>query len=271
MFNGVDMRKRKKLPSYNELVIGTVEEIYDHGAFISLDEYGGLKAYIPLNEVSHSWFRGIREVLKKKQKRVFKVIRLDRRRGIVDVSLKRVSESERKQKLFEWKRLQRADKLLEIAAKKIGKSLEDTYKEAGWKLEDYYGEIFAGFEEAALRGEEALEEAGVKDPWKKILTELAKAHIKFSIAKISGIFHLECYQRDGIERIKRILLSWQDSIKMDGNIKIRLYTLGSPKYKLDIESLDYKTAEGILRNILEKVKKKATEENCYLQFERLKK
>ncbi|MCD6562505.1 MAG: translation initiation factor IF-2 subunit alpha [Thermoproteales archaeon] len=264
------MRKRKRLPSYNELVIGTVEEIYDHGAFILLDEYGGLKAYIPLNEVSHSWFRGIREVLKKGQKRVFKVIRLDRKRGIVDVSLKRVSESERKQKLYEWKRLQRADKLLEIAAKKVGKSLEEAYKEAGWKLEDYYGEIFAGLEEAALRGDKALEEAGIKEPWKGVLTELAKAHIKFSIAKISGIFHLECYQSDGIERIKRILLSWRSVVKEDRNIKIRMYTLGSPKYKLDIESLDYKTAEGILKKILSTVQKEANNENCSIEFERLK-
>ncbi|RLF08216.1 MAG: translation initiation factor IF-2 subunit alpha [Thermoprotei archaeon] len=264
------MRKRRNIPHYNELVIGTVEEIYDHGAFVSLDEYGGLQAYIPLNEVSHSWFRGIREVLKKGQKRVFKVIRVDKRKSIVDISLKRVSESERKQKLLEWKRLQRADKLLEIAAKKLGRNLEEAYKKAGWKLEDYYGEIFAGLEEAALRGEVALEEAGIGEPWKSVLTELAKAHIKFSIAKISGIFHLECPQSDGIERIKKILLSWRDSVKLDSDVKVRIYTLGSPKYKIDIESLDYKTAESVLKKILNVVQATAKKESCYIEFQRVK-
>ena len=58
------VRRRRKFPEYGELVIGTVEKIFDHGAFITLDEYGGLEAYCPLSEVSRSWFKGIREVLK---------------------------------------------------------------------------------------------------------------------------------------------------------------------------------------------------------------
>ena len=49
-----------------------------------------------------------------------------------------------------------------------------------------------------------------------------------------------------------------------------MYTLGSPKYKLDIESLDYKTAEGILKKILNTVQKEANNENCSIKFERLK-
>ncbi|RLE89661.1 MAG: translation initiation factor IF-2 subunit alpha, partial [Thermoprotei archaeon] len=54
------VKKRKQLPDVNELVIGTVRRIYDHGAFVTLDEYNDLEAYIPLNEVSHTWFRNIR-------------------------------------------------------------------------------------------------------------------------------------------------------------------------------------------------------------------
>ncbi|HDI31645.1 MAG TPA: translation initiation factor IF-2 subunit alpha [Thermofilum sp.] len=263
------MRRREEMPSYNELVIGTITEIHDHGAFVTLDEYGGLKAYIPLNEVSHSWFRGIREVLKVGQKRVFKVIRVDRRKKLIDVSLKRVSDGERRSKILSWKRAQRAEKLLEIAADRLGKSLEEAYREAGWKIEDHYGDIFTGLEEAALNGKEALLKAGVPGSWAEILAEVAKSYIKISKARISGIFTVKCLQRDGIDRLKRVLTSWEGKVN-DPNIKVRMYTLGSPRYKVDIEALDYKTAEKTLKTIVDSVISTAKEEECQANFERLK-
>lgn len=265
------MRKRQGFPRYNELVIGTVKDIYDHGAFVTLDEYGDLEAYIPLNEVSHSWFRGIREVLKVGQKRVFKVIRANPRKRLIDVSLKRVSDGERRQKLFEWKRAQRAEKLLELAAKRLGRSLEEAYREAGWKLEDHYGEIFGGLEETALRGREALTRAGVNEPWAGILEEITRAYIKISKAKVSGIFQVRCLHPDGVERLKKILTSWESRLKGDGDVSIRMYTLGSPKYKVDIQALDYKTAESVLKSIVDSVLGEAEKLGCEAEFQRLKK
>ena len=264
------VRKRKKLPELYELVIGTIKEIYDHGAFVELDEYGGLEAYVPLNEVSHSWFRGIREVLKVGQKKVFKVIRVDRRRGFVDVSLKRVSSAEHKAKIYEWKRAQRAEKLLEMAAKKLGLSLDEAYEKAGWKLEDYYGEIFAGLEEASLRGKEALLKAGVPEPWATVLAELAKSYVKVRKAEIRGIFTVTCRHPDGIDRLKRILLSWTENAPKLGDVKVKMYTVGAPRYRIDIEALDYETAETLLKHIINSVLSKAKEEECEASFERLK-
>ena len=34
--------RRRKYPRVNELVIGTVSEIFEHGAFVTLDEYDGM-------------------------------------------------------------------------------------------------------------------------------------------------------------------------------------------------------------------------------------
>ncbi|MEM4547286.1 MAG: S1 RNA-binding domain-containing protein, partial [Thermofilaceae archaeon] len=129
----------KRLPKLHELVIGTVKRIEEHGAFVTLDEYLNLEAYVPLNEVSHSWFKSIREVLKVGQKRVFKVIRVDPRRGLVDVSLKRVTDSERRKKMQEWKRFQRSMKLLELSAEKLNKSIEEAL-EVALNLENFYGD-----------------------------------------------------------------------------------------------------------------------------------
>mgnify|MGYP000686897275 CR=1 FL=1 len=262
------MRKRKRLPERNELVIGTVTKIFEHGAYVQLDEYNNLVAFCPLNEVSHSWFHSIREILKEGQKRVFKVIRVNPRKMQVDVSLKRVGDAERRQKMFEWKRAQRAEKLLELAAKRLDRTLDEAYEKAGWKMEDYFGEIYAGFEEAALRGKEVLVRAGVEEPWATTVYEVAKAYVEIRRARISGEFVVRCYERDGIERIKKTLLSWRGIEREYEDVEVRMYTEGAPRYRIDVTALDYKTAEALLKEIVSVVKSTGKSEKCIVEFKR---
>ncbi|ABL78044.1 translation initiation factor IF-2 subunit alpha [Thermofilum pendens] len=262
------VRRREDVPSLNELVVGTVIDIQDHGAFVSLDEFGGLKAYIPLGEVSHSWFKNIRDVLKVGRKYVLKVIRVDRNKKLVDVSLRRVSEKERREKIIEWKRAQRAEKILEMAASKLNKTLDDAYREAGWKLEDHYGEIFRGLEEASARGEEALLEAGVSKQWAKVLAELARQGIKPKKVKLSALINLQCLSK-GIEGVKSTLTEWENVVSIPRDASVRVYTLGSPRYKLDIEAQSYKEGEKILAEIISVMEQAAKKNGCSFSYKRL--
>ncbi|MCS7099144.1 MAG: translation initiation factor IF-2 subunit alpha, partial [Sulfolobales archaeon] len=159
------VRRREPLPSINELCVATVDRVFDLGAYVKLDEYGNLEAYLPWNEVSSKWVKNIREVVKEGQKVVVKVIRVDRKKNQVDVSLKRVVEVERKRKLKEWKRTKRAEKILEIVSKKLGRSLEEAYSEVWWRLEEAYGDVLAAFEDASAMGDSVLRSAGVPDAW----------------------------------------------------------------------------------------------------------
>jgi len=264
------VRRRRKFPEYGELVIGTVEKIFDHGAFITLDEYGGLEAYCPLSEVSRSWFKGIREVLKEGQKLVFKVIRVNERKGHVDVSLRRVFDAERRAKLSEWRRAQRAEKLLELAATRLNKTLDEAYEVAGWKLEDYYGEIYAGLEEAARRGEKALLVAGITKDWAAVLTKLAKSYIELPEAKVSGVFTITCFERNGIIRIKDALIKGLKVASEIKYIKVRIYTEGAPRYKIDLIAPDYKVAEKSLKKIVDTIINVARKNGCSVTFKRIK-
>lgn len=61
---------------------------------------------------------------------------VDRKKGYIDLSLRRVTDAQRKNKMQEWKRAQKAEKLLELMAKEVGKSLDEAYEEVGFKLEE---------------------------------------------------------------------------------------------------------------------------------------
>jgi len=239
------VRRRRPLPEVGELVMATVDTVFDRGAYVLLDEYGGIEGYVPIGEVSSSWVHNIRDFLREGRKVVLKVIRVDERKGHVDLSLRRVTDKERKEKLLEWKRAQRAEKLLELAAERLGKTLDDAYEEAGWIMEDAFGEIFAGFEVAAMEGEISLIKAGVPEKWAKILAELAKAYIEISEVKISGILQLTSKASDGVERIRKALMSAIESLK-NHNVKYRIYTIGAPRYRIDIIAKNYQIAEAAL-------------------------
>jgi len=259
----------KRIPKLHKLVIGTVKRIEEHGAFVTLDEYLNVEAYVPLNEVSHSWFKSIREVLKVGQKRVFKVIRVDPQRGLIDVSLKRVTDNERRKKMQEWKRFQRSMKLLELAAEKLKKSIEEAL-EVTLNLESLYGDTLAGLEASVKEGPAALQRAGVKEPWLSVLYELAKSYVKIPKTKASVMFSISCTHGDGVERLRSILGAWSEVIKSFPDLTARFYVVGPPRYRMDIEAYDPKRIEAFINEVSKVILARASEKGCQASLERLK-
>ncbi len=258
--------KRKPLPEVGELVVGTIKKVFEYGAYVTLDEYDGMEAYLPWSEVSSRWIRNIKDYLREGQKIVAKVIRMNRKRKQIDISLKRVTEGERRRKMLEWKRAVKADKILELAAEKLGKTKEEAYREAGWKLEDYYGEIYAGLEEAVLRGVEALKEAGVPDEWAVVLKELADKHITIKKVKIKGVFTIQVLKPNGVEIIKEALKKARE--KLPENVSVRIYTIGAPRYVVEVTATDYKIAEKVLSQIVKTVTKTIQSHGGIVEFNR---
>ena len=102
---------KKDYPEEGEFVVGTVKNVQNFGAFISLDEYPGKEGFIHIAEIATGWVKRIRNHIKEKQKVVCKVMHVDAAKGHVDLSLKRVNEHQKRDKIQEWKNSQKANKL----------------------------------------------------------------------------------------------------------------------------------------------------------------
>ncbi len=244
------VKKRQKLPVVNDLVICTVTDISSHGAFVALDEYQGNEGFIHISEVASTWIKNIRDFVKKGQKTVAKVLSVDPKKGHVDLSLRRVGEAQKKNKRQEWKRAQKADKLLELAAGAINKTLDEAYEKVGFKLEDEFGEIYAGFEEIALSGAEAAKSIGLPQEWIEPLTKVATENVVPSKVKITGYLDLRCTLPNGIEVIKEALINARED-KADVKMDVR-YTK-SPRFSVALVAPDYKVAEESLKRYADKV------------------
>ncbi|WP_440060250.1 translation initiation factor IF-2 subunit alpha [Thermogladius sp. 4427co] len=260
---------RKDLPDIGELVVATVREIFDYGAYVTLDEYNDHKAFLPWSEASTKWVKDLHEVVYEGEKIVVKVIRVDRRKGEVDVSLKRVSDTDKRRKMMWWKRFVRGAKIIEGVAKSMGWSVEEAYRDVVWRLDDYYGDPLTGLEEAVIRGGEALARAGVPEKWIQPLIQEASRHVRIKKVSVKRIIILRSLSSDGIERIKKVLEAVDSEISGSG-LASRIYTSGSPRYMVEVEAQDYKSAETVLEKALEKAARKASELGVEFSVESVK-
>lgn len=245
-------RKAKDYPEEGEFVIATVKSIHPYGAFLRLDEYPGREGFMHISEVASSWVKNIRDYVKEGQKVVVKVIRIDRGKGHVDLSLKRVNQQQRKAKLQEYKRAQKAENLLKMAADKIGKSFDEAWGAVWVPLEEEYGEVYTAFEDAAQNGMDVLKGL-VPDEWLEPLTGIIGSYVEVPTVTIDAEFEITVPKPDGINIIKEALVRARDRTNADKEVDVNFSYQGAPRYRIDITAPDYYKAEEVLEDIAEEI------------------
>jgi translation initiation factor 2 subunit 1 len=226
----------------------TVTKVFAQGAFVKLDEYAGKEGMIHITEVASGWIKNIRDFVREGKKVVAKVLSVDAKKGHIDLSMRRVKEVQRRAKAQQWKREQRAEKLLERAASSLGKDLDAAYEEVGFKLQDKFGDLYSAFEAVATKGKGVLTELATEE-WVDVIGELA-AGIEAPIVQITGYVDLSCPAPNGIEIIKSALMDAQRVVKTP-EIEIEPRYVGSPRYSIRISAPSYKIAEEALQKAAE--------------------
>ena len=240
--------ERPEWPMVGELVVVTIRRIERHGAYVRLDEYDK-EGLLHISEISSTWVRNIRNHVRERQQVVLQVNRVDPSRGHIDLSLRRVSKDERRKKLEDWKKNRKAETLLRSTAGALKVSEEQVLGEAGSRMVEKYGSLYAGMEAAAKRGAEALTEAGVPGGMAEALAEIARDKIVVKGVIIHGVLELTSVDPRGVEVLKGTLLETK-KVAEANEAEVALYALGAPKYRIEVTAEDYRKAEAALERIL---------------------
>ena len=230
--------KKTGFPEENELVICTVTKVHYNSVFAKLDEYDK-SGMIHISEVSPGRIRNIRDYVKEGKRVVCKVLRINEERGHIDLSLRRVSEMQKREKTNWLKQEQKAEKIIEQVAKKLNKNFEELYNEIRGLIFKKYDSLNSCFEEF-VAGELSLKDIGVAPKIAAELEALVKARIKTPKVKIKGYFKLTSYESNGVEVVKEGL----KKAEISEDVKIRY--LGAGRYGVEVTAPDYKKAEKIL-------------------------
>ncbi len=239
--------QKDNYPEENELVICTVQKIIPHSVFCTLDEYKNKEGLLHISEVAPGRIRNIRDYVIEGKKIICKILRVDAEKSHIDLSLRRVSLTQRKEKDKEYRQEEKAEKLLETVAKELNLTLEDLYKKAGNIIMQKYGLLHPFFQEVSEKDESLLIDLGIDKKIASILTKIVKEKIKPSEVRINVVLTLTNYE-EGIETIKKIL---KEIKNINQNISIKY--ISAPKYSITIKSKKYKEGEEIFKKISDKL------------------
>jgi len=242
------MPRKAEFPEIGDLVVCTVQNVKNFGAFVSLDEYGGKEGFIHVRDVATGWVKYIRDHVREGQKIVCKVLGVDREKGHIDLSLKQVNDHQRREQIQEWKNEKKAEKLLEIVGTKIGKTLDVAYDEVGEKLITEFGTLFSAFEEGAVNPN-ALKDLGLDKKWLGAILEVAKENIQLPSVMIDGMIEASVAGPDGVDHLKSALALGVKS--EEGGVSI--HYVGAPRYRITVNAEDYKLAEDEMKSAVERI------------------
>ncbi len=238
----------QELPEEGDIVIATIKEVMSHGAYVTLDEYGGITGFLHISEIATGWIRNIERYVKPKQKAVLKVIRVNKARVEVDLSLKQVSGEEKKEKLMEVKKDEKSRAFLELIKEKC-KLSDEQLKRYTDVLSERYPVLYDLFEVVGKKGGKALEGIGLPQEIIAAIEEVS-GKIQIPSVEVRGIMEITCGKPNGIEVIKEILVNAEQS-KNGADISIAY--IGAPKYRLTLNAENFKVAEKALNAAVQKI------------------
>jgi translation initiation factor 2 subunit 1 len=235
--------RRQEWPEEGELVLCKVTKIMPSSVFCNLEEYGR-SGMIHISEISPGRIRNIRDFVIEGKVVICKILGINREKGYIDLSLRRVSESMRRNKNDEIKQELKAEKIVEMIAKELKTDVRKLYDEITKKIFENSPLLYPVFEDVALKGVR-LVDLGVEEKIAAKFEELIRQKIKAPEIFIEGEFKITSYVPDGVETIKQALSPIEK--KKDTIIKC----LGNGRYMLKITAEDYKTAEKMLKDTVD--------------------
>jgi translation initiation factor 2 subunit 1 len=238
------MSRARGFPEDGELVVCTVTNVKNFGAFVTLDEYNGKEGFVHVRDVTTGWVKYIRDFIREGQKVVCKVLGVDSSKGHIDLSLKSVNEHQKREKIQQWKNEKKAEKLMEIVAERMKISVDDAFGSFGNKVLEAYETLYGAFETAAANAEEFKEEFDGK--WVDVFVSVAAENVTLSYVQIEGILELRSSAPNGVELIRNALKKGEKAGK---DAKIAMQYIGAPRYRLVITADDYKEAEDVMKVI----------------------
>jgi translation initiation factor 2 subunit 1 len=188
-------------------------------------------------------------VAKVSQKLVLKVIRANKARREIDLSLRQVTNEERRAKVIEWKREERAIAIMSVVKKKL--DLDDAKaKSLKEKLEEQSGTLYEAFEIVARKGERCLTPLELPERAAKAIAETAAEKIVPPSYEVGALVEISSRSPNGIEQVKKTLMAAANS----PSAEVHITYAGAPRYRVRVTADDYKQAEKALDGVLESIK-----------------
>lgn len=210
----------KEYPEEGEVVLCTVKDIKHTQVFLTLDEYN-LEGVMQFSEVASGRIRNIRDYVVPGKKVVCKILRVEKEKKHIDLSLRRVSAKERDEVMKKYMHEQNIKNLLKVI-------LRENFEMISNKILEKY-KNFSTFIDEILKNPDEGEKLGMSRATINEILEEVKKRLK--VKKIISIYELKIstLRQDGILLIKDFLR------KLSNEMNVKINYISAPRYAIVLE------------------------------------
>jgi len=245
----------QKYPEVDDLVMVNVKDIADMGAYVKLLEYDDIEGMILLSELSRRRIRSIQKHVKVGRNEIAVVLRVDKDKGYIDLSKKRVTPEEALKCEDRYNKSKAVHSILRQVAEKFQVPIGDLYEKYAWPLARKYGHAYVGFRHVITDPKHAFEGLDIDtstDAYKELLSQVSRK-LTPNPVKVRADIEVTCFSYEGINAIKESLKAGEAVSTEAVPVKVKLVAV--PLFVLTSLSLDRPQAVEALNKAMEEVKK----------------
>jgi len=106
--------------------------------------------------------------------------------------------------------------------------------------------LYEGFKQAAIHGEEALEDTDLDDDEIESIVETARENVSVPYVNVTGYVDLSNPTDTGVDGIREALEAAEGNGEIPEEVDLEVSYVGAPEYRIKVKAPNYKTAESHL-------------------------
>ena len=161
----------------------------------------------------------------------------------VDLSIRRVSDSQKRETLQLHKQELRARGIIKSIGERMSLNADEINSKIITPLENKYGNLFSVLEMARDEGEGVLTSVGLSKELAEEIVNTAAKELERASVSLSGKAKISSYDPDGIEIIKEAFEVASETTLKKKAIDVSVHVISAPDYKIVIDADDWKNAE----------------------------
>jgi len=256
---------KQKYPEIEDVVMVNVRSIAEMGAYVQLLEYKNIEGMILLSELSRRRIRSINKLVRVGRNECVVVIRVDKDKGYIDLSKRRVSAEEVKKCEEKFTRGKTVASILrhvgEILEYDSDEQLEELFEKTAWYFDEknkHNGGAYDAFKHA-VGDPSILDVCGLDEKTKDVLISNINRRMMPQAVKVRSDIEVSCYSYEGIDAVKAALKMGLQLSTEEFPVNINL--IAPPLYVVTTTTLDREGALDSLTKVIAAVKEAIEKSN----------
>jgi len=250
---------KQKYPEIDDVVMVNVRSIAEMGAYVHLLEYKNIEGMILLSELSRRRIRSINKLIRVGRNECVVVIRVDKDKGYIDLSKRRVSPEEVKKCEEKFNKAKTVNSILrhvaEVMDYESDEQLEELYEKTAWFFDEKYKATGGSYEifKHAVSEPSILDDCQLDDNTKDVLLTNINRRMTPQAVKVRSDVEVACYGYEGIDAVKAALKEGLKFSTEEMPVKINL--IAPPVYVVTTTTLERELGVETLKKAIVAIEK----------------